>query len=49
MKAHKLDEFYEFLTLKDRDFVKTITLLSKYYDVVFFNHSFKSGRERIQS
>ena len=35
---------------EDPDFVKTfITLLNKYNDVIFFNNSFKSGRERIQS
>ena len=39
----------EFLTEKYPDFVKTITLLNKYYEVIFFNNSFKSGRERIQS
>ena len=38
IKALKLDEFYEFLKLKDSDFVKTITLLRKYYDVIFFNN-----------
>ena len=27
--------------------VKTITLLNKYYEVIFFNNSCKSGRERI--
>ena len=31
---------------EDPDF---ITLLNKYYDVIFFYNSFKSGRERIQS
>ena len=40
---------HAFLTQKDPDFVKTIKLLNKYYDVIFFNNSFKSGRERIQS
>ena len=35
---------------EDPDFVKTIiTLLNKYNDVIFFNNSCKSGRERIQS
>ncbi len=27
---------HEFLTLKDPDFVKTIALLNKYYDIIFF-------------
>ena len=41
---------YEFLLLKDpRVWKNPITLLNKYYDVIFFNNSFKSGRERIQS
>ena len=50
-KEKSLDEvsligsLQEFLTEKYPDFVKTITLLNKYYD----NNSFKSGRDRIQS
>ena len=53
-KRKSLDEVsligsYEFLTEKYPDFVKTITLLNKYYKVIFFNNSFKSGRERIES
>ena len=35
---------YEFLTLKDPRVCKTITLLNKYYDIKFFNNSFKSSR-----
>ena len=40
---------HAFLTQKDPDFVKTIALLNKYYDVIFFNNLFKPGRGRIQS